>query len=175
MKGMTDYKITTLSRTSSNVNNPINGQNLPTMMIRSSTAMTLDEQPMFTEDDITETESEIFSSYLENIDSHVNTWIEQCQIDVQTTEDLAYKDTKIHILNELNTIRKTLKFSSSLYMLVKLKRRGRGTGFLDTEARLEHLCHQLYDLKPLDEDKRGWLKSKLVDIANQYHKSPMEK
>nr|CAH8857002.1 unnamed protein product [Trichobilharzia regenti] len=108
LKGMTDYKITTLSRTSSNVNNPINGQNLPTMMIRSSTAMTLDEQPMFTEDDITETESEIFSSYLENIDSHVNTWIEQCQIDVQTTEDLAYKDTKIHILNELNTIRKTV-------------------------------------------------------------------
>ncbi|VDQ03084.1 unnamed protein product [Trichobilharzia regenti] len=45
---------------------------------------------------------------------------------------------------------------------------------IDTEAQLKNLLNQLTDLHPISEDKKGWFKSRLVDISNQYLCSPIQ-
>ncbi|VDO51390.1 unnamed protein product [Schistosoma margrebowiei] len=49
------------------------------------------------------------------------------------------------------------------------------TDRIDTEAQFESLFDQLKDLQSMNEEKKGWFKSKLVDIANQYFVSSTPK
>ncbi|VDO66433.1 unnamed protein product [Schistosoma margrebowiei] len=43
---------------------------------------------------------------------------------------------------------------------------------IDTETQFENLFDQIKELHPVSEENKGWLKSKVVDIANQYLVSP---
>ncbi|KAH9596061.1 hypothetical protein MS3_00001878 [Schistosoma haematobium] len=43
---------------------------------------------------------------------------------------------------------------------------------IDTETQFEYLYQQLSELKPMNDEKHSWLRSKLVDITNQYIMTP---
>lgn len=42
------------------------------------------------------------------------------------------------------------------------------TNRIGAEAQFNHLFDQLQDLHSINEEKKGWFKSTLVDISNQY-------
>lgn len=40
---------------------------------------------------------------------------------------------------------------------------------IDIQTQFEILCQQINDLKPIDEDVKGWFKSKPINFENQYY------
>ncbi|CAH8591961.1 unnamed protein product [Heterobilharzia americana] len=161
LKEIADYKVIK-RQTTSNTNDSVNGNTSPQMILRSNTLMSLPEHSIL-RDDMSENESQILPIYTNNIDASASTWIELRQMDVEASGDLIYQDTKMHILNQLDEIRKTISVMvTENDSLPEIQRIGRLEFELDFEEQNVILDETKETVKQLREE------ISLADLAKQF-------